>query len=126
MKLYKQKKGKTWSMGFVFEGQRIEQSTGHTNLRKAEAFAEALRTKLRNEGVGILKKSRSRVSEERWRIFSNGRGCGKRRVLLPDMKLRQRPYLSISVESLTSTVSVNLKSKNSLRRGSPSMELREG
>jgi integrase len=56
MKLYKQKNGKTWSMRFVFEGQRIEQSTGHTNLRKAEAFAEALRTKLRNEGAGILEK----------------------------------------------------------------------
>lgn len=56
MKLYKQKNGKTWSMRFVFEGQRIEQSTGHTNLRKAEAFAEAFRTKLRNEGIGILEK----------------------------------------------------------------------
>lgn len=56
MKLYKQKYGKTWSMRFVFEGQRIEQSTGHTNHRKAEAFAEAFRTKLRNEGIGILEK----------------------------------------------------------------------
>ncbi len=43
-------------MRFVFEGQRIEQTTGHTNLRKAEAYAEALRTRLRNEGVGILEK----------------------------------------------------------------------
>ncbi len=56
MKLYKQKNGKTWSMRFVFEGQRIEHTTGHTNLRKAEAYAEALRTRLRNEGVGILEK----------------------------------------------------------------------
>lgn len=43
-------------MRFVFEGQRIEQTTGHTNLRKAEAYAEALRTRLRNEGVGIREK----------------------------------------------------------------------
>ena len=56
MKLFKQRNGKTWSMRFVFEGQRIEQTTGHTNLRKAEAYAEALRTRLRNEGVGILEK----------------------------------------------------------------------
>ncbi len=56
MKLYKQRNGKAWSMRFVFEGQRIEQTTGHTNLRKAEAYAEAFRTRLRNEGVGILEK----------------------------------------------------------------------
>ncbi len=43
-------------MRFIFEGQRIEQTTGYTNLRKAEAYAEALRTKLRNEGVGTLEK----------------------------------------------------------------------
>lgn len=56
MKLYKQRKGKTWRMRFVFEGERIDQTTGHTNLRKAEAHAEAFRTKLRNEGLGILEK----------------------------------------------------------------------
>ncbi len=56
MKLYKQKGGKTWTMRFVFEGRRIEQSTGHTNLRKAETFAEAFRTKLRNDGIGIFEK----------------------------------------------------------------------
>lgn len=56
MKLYKQHNGKTWSMRFVFEGRRIERSTGYTNKRKAEAYAEAFRTKLRNEGVGFLEK----------------------------------------------------------------------
>ncbi|MEQ1764011.1 MAG: tyrosine-type recombinase/integrase [Pyrinomonadaceae bacterium] len=56
MKLYKQNNGKTWSMRFVFEGRRIERSTGYTNKRKAEAYAEAFRTKLRNEGVGFLEK----------------------------------------------------------------------
>lgn len=56
MKLYKQRKGKTWRMRFVFEGERIDQTTGHTNLRKAEAYAEGFRTKLRNEGIGILEK----------------------------------------------------------------------
>ena len=91
MKLYKQKKGKTWSMRFVYEGQRIEQSTGHTNLRKAEAFAEALRTKLRNEGLGILEKKPVRVSKERWRISSNGPGYGKEEYC-SGMKLRQRLY----------------------------------
>lgn len=56
MKLYKQRNGKTWSMRFVFDGRRIERSTGYTNKRKAEAYAEAFRTKLRNEGVGFLEK----------------------------------------------------------------------
>ncbi len=56
MKLYKQANGKTWSMRFVFEGRRIERSTGYTNKRKAEAYAEAFRTRLRNEGVGFLEK----------------------------------------------------------------------
>ncbi len=56
MKLYKQSNGKTWSMRFVFEGRRIERSTGYTNKRKAEAYAEAFRTRLRNEGVGFLEK----------------------------------------------------------------------
>ncbi|MCC7307246.1 MAG: site-specific integrase [Acidobacteria bacterium] len=56
MKLYKQPKGKTWSMRFVFEGRRIERSTGYTNKMKAEAYAEAFRTRLRNEGVGFLEK----------------------------------------------------------------------
>ncbi len=56
MKLYKQHNGKAWSMRFVFEGRRIERSTGYTNKRKAEAYAEAFRTKLRNEGVGFLEK----------------------------------------------------------------------
>lgn len=56
MKLYKQRKGKTWRMRFVFEGQRIDRTTGFTNFRKAEAYAEAFRTKLRNEGIGILEK----------------------------------------------------------------------
>ncbi|MEQ1764432.1 MAG: tyrosine-type recombinase/integrase [Pyrinomonadaceae bacterium] len=56
MKLYKQPKGKTWSMRFVFEGRRIERSTGYVNKRKAEAYAEAFRTRLRNEGVGFLEK----------------------------------------------------------------------
>ncbi len=45
MKLYKQRNGKTWSMRFVFEGRRIERSTGYTNKRKAEAYAEAFRTR---------------------------------------------------------------------------------
>jgi len=56
MKLYKQPNGKTWSMRFVFEGRRIERSTGYANKRKAEAYAEAFRTRLRNEGVGFLEK----------------------------------------------------------------------
>lgn len=56
MKLYKQRKGKTWRMRFVFEGQRIDETTGHTNLRKAEVYAEAFRVKLRNEGIGIIEK----------------------------------------------------------------------
>jgi site-specific recombinase XerD len=51
-----QRHGKAWSLRFVFEGQRIEQTTGHSNLRRAEAYAEAFRTRLRNEGVGILEK----------------------------------------------------------------------
>lgn len=50
MKLYKQPNGKTWSMRFVFEGRRIERSTGYTDKRKA------FRTKLRNEGDGFLEK----------------------------------------------------------------------
>ncbi len=56
MKLYKQPNGKTWSMRFVFEGRRVERSTGFTNKRKAEAYAEAFRTRLRNEGVAFLEK----------------------------------------------------------------------
>jgi integrase len=43
-------------MRFVFEGRRVERSTGYTNKRKAEAYAEAFRTRLRNEGVGFLEK----------------------------------------------------------------------
>lgn len=43
-------------MRFVYDGRRIDQTTGHTNRRKAEAYAEAYRTKLRDEGVGILSK----------------------------------------------------------------------
>ena len=43
-------------MRFVFEGRRIERSTGYTNKGKAEAYAEAFRTRLRNEGVGFLEK----------------------------------------------------------------------
>ena len=39
-------------MRFVFEGRRIERSTGYTNKRKAEAF----RTRLRSEGIGFLEK----------------------------------------------------------------------
>jgi integrase len=43
-------------MRFVFEGRRVERSTGFTNKRKAEAYAEAFRTRLRNEGVRFLEK----------------------------------------------------------------------
>lgn len=43
-------------MRFVFEGRRVERSTGYTNKRKAEAYAEAFRTRLRNEGVGFLER----------------------------------------------------------------------
>ena len=43
-------------MRFVYDGRRIDQTTGHTNRRKAEAYAEAYRTKLRDEGVGILSR----------------------------------------------------------------------
>ncbi|MEQ1761828.1 MAG: site-specific integrase [Pyrinomonadaceae bacterium] len=56
MKLYKQPNGKTWSMRFVFEGRRVERSTGYANKRKAEAYAEAFRTRLRSEGIGFLEK----------------------------------------------------------------------
>ncbi len=54
MKLYKQPKGKTWSMRFIYDGERIDQTTGQTSRRKAEAYAEAFRTRLRNEGIEIL------------------------------------------------------------------------
>ena len=43
-------------MRFVFEGRRIERSTGYSNKRKAEAYAEAFRTRLRSEGVAFLEK----------------------------------------------------------------------
>lgn len=43
-------------MRFVFEGRRVERSTGYANKRKAEAYAEAFRTRLRSEGVGFLEK----------------------------------------------------------------------
>lgn len=56
MKLYKQKNGKTYSMRFVHDGQRIDRSTGLKNLRKAELFAEAYRTKLRNGEIGLRSK----------------------------------------------------------------------
>jgi integrase len=56
MKLYKQKSGKSWCMRFIFDGQRIDRSTGFSNLRKAEAYAEAFRTQLRNGEVGLITK----------------------------------------------------------------------
>lgn len=59
MKLYKQRNGKTWSMRFVYDGRRIERTTGETNKRKAEAYAAAFLTQLRNEGVGILTKKQA-------------------------------------------------------------------
>ncbi len=43
-------------MRFVFEGRRVERSTGYENKRKAEAYAEAFRTRLRSEGIGFLEK----------------------------------------------------------------------
>ena len=90
MKLYKQRNGKAWSMRFVFEGQRIEQTTGHTNLRKAEAYAEAFRTRLRNEGVGIIEKKPIPNSKMRWRTSLHGPYHGKRKILPRGMKLPRR------------------------------------
>ena len=48
-------------MRFNFEGVRIDQSTGFENKKQAEAYAEAYRTKLRNEGVGLLFKEKKDV-----------------------------------------------------------------
>lgn len=43
-------------MRFIYDGERIDQTTGQTSRRKAEAYAEAFRTRLRNEGIEILVK----------------------------------------------------------------------
>lgn len=56
MKLYKQKAGKSWCMRFIHDGQRIDRSTGFENKRKAEAYADAFRTNLRNGDVGLITK----------------------------------------------------------------------
>ncbi len=43
-------------MRFTYDGVRIDKSTGFENKRRAEAYAEAFRTKLRNGEVGLLTK----------------------------------------------------------------------
>ena len=57
MKLFKHKNGKSWTMRFIHDGQRIERSTGFENKRKAEAYAEAFRTQLRNGDVGLISRT---------------------------------------------------------------------
>ncbi len=69
-------------MRFVYDGRRIDQTTGHTNRRKAEAYAEAYLAKLRDEGVGILSRADIPNSGEQWLIFLSGRHLGKGKVRL--------------------------------------------
>lgn len=61
MELYKQKNGKTWAMRFSFQGARIDRSTGFASKRKAEAYAEAFKTKLRNGEVGLITKEKEEI-----------------------------------------------------------------
>ncbi|MBX7054886.1 MAG: site-specific integrase [Pyrinomonadaceae bacterium] len=59
MGLYKRKGGATWYMDFIIDGERVNKSTGTSNKRKAEAFVEDFKSKIRNEGIGIIKREKA-------------------------------------------------------------------
>lgn len=61
MKLYRRDEAHAWAMRFSYEGERIDRTTGFKDYKKAEAYAEAFRTKLRNEGVGLLDKEKKEI-----------------------------------------------------------------
>lgn len=65
-------------MRFTFDGERIDRTTGFKDYKRAEAYAEAFRTKLRNEGVGLLHKVKKEIPKFDKAVESYHRHIDKR------------------------------------------------
>lgn len=72
MKLFKRDNSKNYHFKFIFDGQRIERTTGYAVKRDAEAYAEAFRTKLRNGEVGLIAKVESPTFKKALDAFFKG------------------------------------------------------
>jgi integrase len=55
MSVYRQKGRKTFVMDFVFKGHRVFKTTGQTNKKRAEKFAEAYQNELKDGARGLRK-----------------------------------------------------------------------
>lgn len=69
MGLYQRKGTKVWTMDFLFNGQRIFESTGMTSKTKAKQVYENRKQELKDGAAGIVKKQRPlllKVAAEKW------------------------------------------------------------